>query len=128
VVYGVLMKHAAAHPGHLEDFLAQMLCWTARDPYQTQEFRFGGSLGMGGKFWLCPESFRVSAYTEDMTPARREAITKTNEELKKLFVAPEEVPLQPEDECPNCKNGTLEASDDKLVCRGECGAFFPKEA
>ena len=30
-----------------------------------------------------------------------------------------------EGECPNCHNGTLEATEDnRLVCRGECGQFF----
>jgi hypothetical protein len=28
------------------------------------------------------------------------------------------------DECPNCKSGTLEQNDKDLVCRGECGATF----
>ena len=32
--------------------------------------------------------------------------------------------LQSEDECPNCKNGTLGLEDSKLACRGECGQFF----
>lgn len=30
----------------------------------------------------------------------------------------------PEDECPNCHNGTLEYSEGNLVCRGECGYCF----
>lgn len=127
-VYDVLVQRAGAHEGMREHFLDTCERWAAKDPYQTNEFRFVGKLGMGGKFWLCPESFHVSCYSEDSTPERREIIEKTNSELKKLFVAPEEAILQPEDECPNCKNGTLERSEDgQLVCRGECGAFMPKE-
>lgn len=33
--------------------------------------------------------------------------------------------LEAEDECPNCKNGTLEQGEGELICRGECGAIFP---
>lgn len=36
-----------------------------------------------------------------------------------------QVPLEEDDECPNCHNGTLEKQGhDVYVCRGECGAFF----
>jgi hypothetical protein len=35
------------------------------------------------------------------------------------------VPLEQDDQCPNCHNGTLEKQGpDVYVCRGECGAFF----
>ena len=30
----------------------------------------------------------------------------------------------PEDECPNCKNGTIGLEQGRLVCRGECGHDF----
>lgn len=32
--------------------------------------------------------------------------------------------FEPEQECPNCKFGTLEPDGDRLVCRGECGQFI----
>lgn len=35
--------------------------------------------------------------------------------------------MQQDDECDNCHCGTLEEVDDGFNCRGECGAFFPKE-
>jgi len=36
-----------------------------------------------------------------------------------------QVPIEEDDECPNCRNGTLELqAPDVYVCRGECGAFF----
>jgi ribosomal protein S27AE len=28
------------------------------------------------------------------------------------------------DECPNCKSGTLERNENDLVCRGECGVTW----
>jgi hypothetical protein len=36
-----------------------------------------------------------------------------------------QVPIEEDDECPNCHLGTLErTAPDVYVCRGECGAFF----
>lgn len=35
--------------------------------------------------------------------------------------------FSPEEECPNCRNGTLEDGGDNVVCRGECGLVFPKK-
>jgi hypothetical protein len=35
--------------------------------------------------------------------------------------------LEAEDECPNCKCGTLEQGEGELCCRGECGTIFPTE-
>lgn len=88
-VYDVLVEHAGAMEANCEDFIYAVVRWSERNPYQTNEYRFMGRLGMGGKFWLTPESFHVSAYSEDITPKRRAIITKTNAELKKLFVPPE---------------------------------------
>ena len=36
--------------------------------------------------------------------------------------------LESEDEYPNCQCGTLEKEEgsNRLVCRGECGQFFPR--
>lgn len=46
------------------------------------EYRFMGSLGGGGKVWLYnSDKPYVSCYQEDETPARRQAMTKANEEL-----------------------------------------------
>lgn len=33
---------------------------------------------------------------------------------------------EPEDECPVCKNGTLEDNGTEVQCRGECGSIFRK--
>ena len=32
--------------------------------------------------------------------------------------------LRPEDECPNCKCGTLGYEGGRLICRGECGTDY----
>jgi len=35
------------------------------------------------------------------------------------------VPIEEDDECPNCRLGTVEkVGNDVYVCQGECGAFF----
>ncbi len=48
------------------------------------EFRFGGSLGFGGKVWnnTC---FYVTCYKEDETPERVWAMEKANLELELIF-------------------------------------------
>lgn len=52
----------------------------------TDEYRFIGSLGFGGKFrnnqMPCPY---VDCYREDETPARLKAIERANARLKVLF-------------------------------------------
>lgn len=90
-VFDVLVRLAGAPEVTRADFINTVVGWSERDPYETREFRFIGSLGFGGKFWLTPESFHVSAYPEDINEQnkRQNTITTTNEELKKLFVPPE---------------------------------------
>lgn len=46
-----------------------------------KEWRFSGSLGFGGKFWLYPDSCRVSCYVEDQTPERLRIISRANDIL-----------------------------------------------
>jgi hypothetical protein len=48
------------------------------------EFRFGGSLGFGGKVWN-NGCFYITCYKEDETPERIRAMEKANEELEKIF-------------------------------------------
>lgn len=49
------------------------------------EYRFGGLLGFGGKFWNTARKWYVSAYPEDMTPEMRYRIARTNIELQMLY-------------------------------------------
>lgn len=51
------------------------------------EWRFGGFLGFGGKFYREPSAHRlgyVSCYPEDATPERRQMIVLTNALLSRL--------------------------------------------
>lgn len=45
-----------------------------------------GSLGMGGKLYCEPESFRVSCYPEDRNPHRNALCISTNGALKPLYI------------------------------------------
>ncbi len=89
-MYDVLVNHAGApNTEARQDFLRLVTAWSEQNPYETHEYRFKGSLGMGGKFWLTPDSFHVSYYTEDETPARARARSNANAALRELFVRPE---------------------------------------
>lgn len=84
-VFQILTIHAKANPLDLESFLHYM----EREGDHPKEFRFMGSLGMGGK--LCAEQegqqvrYRVSAYPEDMTRTRKDTIKRVNELLAELI-------------------------------------------
>lgn len=82
--FDVLVEHAGASAGQREEFVANQT-YTV-----VEEFRFGGTLGFGGKFYrdvtLLPdrtlgEHWRVSCYPEDRTPERQQAIADTNAAL-----------------------------------------------
>jgi len=50
------------------------------------EYRFMGSLGFGGKFWVSRElGFYVSCYPEDKTPDRVAVIDDTNRRLSTIW-------------------------------------------
>ena len=48
------------------------------------EYRFGGALGFGGKFWHNDNRWYVSAYREDTTPKVKKMIEKANVRLAEL--------------------------------------------
>jgi hypothetical protein len=49
----------------------------------TDEYRFMGKLGAGGKFW--PRDMRVSYYRENETSEREEMVRRANEALLALW-------------------------------------------
>lgn len=60
----------------------------------TTEWRFGGKLGFGGKFWVREGyggGFTVNCYNEDATLELLEVIEKANEKLAELFKLYKEV-------------------------------------
>lgn len=50
----------------------------------TDEYRFQGALGFGGKFWNCNGRWYVTCYREDETAQRRAMIEATNAALAAL--------------------------------------------
>lgn len=51
------------------------------------EYRFGGKLGFGGKFWNNASMWYVNCYKEDLTPELEKIIEDTNTRLKALYEA-----------------------------------------
>lgn len=82
-IYALLVEYAGANPSARDDFVA------VQTDRHIGEYRFGGSLGFGGKFWRrhVPggrEQWAVTCYPEDQTPARTSTIAETNRVLSLL--------------------------------------------
>lgn len=52
--------------------------------HRADEWRFGGHLGFGGKFWRNAGRFYVSCYREDRTKARDAITTRVNDRIAEL--------------------------------------------
>ena len=78
-IYDILVIHAGASDrgDDLQSFV-----WTQERG--CREYRFGGSLGFGGKFYADRFEWRVGCYREDDTPARCRAIQEANAALVSL--------------------------------------------
>ncbi len=76
-VFDILVAHAGASEWMRDEFVYHLT-------HGCKEFRFQGSLGFGGKLYVERDGLRVSCYREDETPARIEAIEKTNAALAAL--------------------------------------------
>jgi hypothetical protein len=78
--YDILVEHLGASTGNKHSFVKAYL-ETVRP---AVEWRFGGRLGFGGKFWRNVGTISVSCYTEDNSPERTKLITKVNTLLAEL--------------------------------------------
>ena len=78
-VYAILREQAGAGSG-VDDEYSFVIEFTAEHP--TNEWRFCGSLGFGGKFRF--PRMTVDCYPEDATDDRRATIGRTNERLAEL--------------------------------------------
>jgi hypothetical protein len=58
----------------------------AEREFTPHEWRFGGVLGFGGKFWNTESRWYVSAYNENIDAETRLIIAETNEVLQKMFI------------------------------------------
>lgn len=77
--YAALVAHAGARPNE-DDVAGFVYEFTRQKP--TDEFRFQGGLGSGGKFRFPRMS--VDCYPEDATAARNNMIAAANEALGRL--------------------------------------------
>lgn len=78
--YDILVKHCLA--SSLSSIREQFVF--AQTKQECTEYRFGGALGFGGKFWInCGEVY-VSCYPEDRNPKRKAMIEKANAALREL--------------------------------------------
>jgi hypothetical protein len=68
--------------GAAEDFRDSFIFNFTKDKYKTDEWRFQGLLGFGGKYRA--ERNQVDCYQEDENPMRIKLIIKMNKSLKKL--------------------------------------------
>ena len=78
-VYDILVDIAGANIKTRPDFVHEM---TRENP--TIEWRFGGYLGFGGKYYR--ERNKVSCYREDETLVALKAMADTNEALARLDI------------------------------------------
>lgn len=79
-VYDILVELGGAADGHYRD--AFMFNFSKEEKFATEEWRFQGKLGFGGKYWR--EQNIINCYSEDETPEVLELITIMNTALKTL--------------------------------------------
>lgn len=77
-IYDILVEHAGASESLREMFLVS-------EAEGTEEFRFQGLLGFGGKFRNRYYDWFVNYYPEDKTNRREEIESKTNDKLRELY-------------------------------------------
>ena len=79
LIYDILVRLCSAVEGDRESFVFHL---TGENP--PVEWRFGGVLGFGGKFWANNNRLYVTCYREDETSKRRKVIDRTNDALDAL--------------------------------------------
>lgn len=75
-IWDILKDAGAPEGGRSQFIIAQMTACV--------EYRFGGLLGFGGKFWNYRDKWYVTCYPEDDTPERTVLINGVNQKLSDL--------------------------------------------
>lgn len=78
-VWDILVKYAGVSEDGRMQFLQSVSDVTEK--YPAIEYRFGGKLGFGGKFWK--DKMKVTCYSED-EKGKKGLINKINKMLSKL--------------------------------------------
>lgn len=81
--YDIMVKHALIS-NNPDDKAYFVYCFTNPND-SIYEYRVGGTLGFGGKFWRNDGKLYVSCYSEDLTPTRKKIIEQINKEFVKLI-------------------------------------------
>ena len=89
-IYDILVADCDAREQNRAVFVH--LCPASSTGQLPAEFRFGGSLGSGGKFYADDERWWVSCYPEDTTSERQERIKYVNTKLAALLKAQKKQP------------------------------------
>lgn len=84
-IFDILVAECGAQESGRDSFLASMSMDVRDENYRSNEHRFGGWLGFGGKFWNERNRFRVSAYDEDTNPRTRLMMARANKKLQDLY-------------------------------------------
>ena len=88
-IYYILVEHAGYYDS--ESNKGQFVYHQSVKPSKYNQFggcteyRFQGSLGMGGKFWNTNNKFYISSYTEDKGSKEAKIISNVNELLKPIY-------------------------------------------
>ena len=109
-IYDLLVREAEARENHRDAFV-HYVCES-----DHAEWRFGGKLGGGGKFWSSDERYYVSCYREDETPERAAIVQRVNATLERVRVKPDNAPPGATP-CPKCGAWS---GDDWSQCGSDC--------
>jgi hypothetical protein len=89
-IWDILVEYAGASKGADNKELF-VLAFIKGERVSTHEYRFGGLLGAGGKFWHYNRSpyskvpFYVTYYPEDHSPKRDKVVEKVNALITSLY-------------------------------------------
>ena len=83
-IFAILTEECGASRDSLGQGLDAFARYLGTDSPFSREFRFGGHLGFGGKFYADGRTWRVGCYPEDATPARNAMVERANERLADL--------------------------------------------
>ena len=88
LVYDILVEECKAPESMRDAFVCHhinelhQVC--EKHAYRSNEWRFQGNLGFGGKFWQSKERWYVDCYSEDMADMQKPIIDKANKRLSDL--------------------------------------------
>lgn len=80
--WDILVEHAGALKN--QDDRSTFVRAFLAEEHEATEWRFGGTLGFGGKFWRNDGRLYVACYREDETPKRLAVIETVNAQLAAL--------------------------------------------